>query len=231
MTLGQRLRDAITNHAGISVRQFHRRMVEQKVSGSSYPTIHRYLADKAEPSLKFLRKAAEVLDVTYEWLAVGVPPKTEAERSFRLALDYEPGYWIAVMAGELVDEPPDEEEEPEWRGVLKGLREGFGSGGARLIGHAMLRATVLGTWAQLMLDGVFGIGEDKSSAEIPYLTGRNLGRVLRAPLDAGEVAPEAMSDREFVEFMTSACQGLRQWPRANRSIQDHSPATEEDDDA
>jgi len=205
-------------------------MVEQTVSGSSYPTIHRYLADKAEPSLKFLRKAADVLDVTYEWLAVGVPPKTEAERSFRIALDAEPGYWLAVMGGELVAPPPEDEEELEWRGVQRGLREGFGSGGGRLIGHAMVRATVLGTWAQLMLDGGLPVDGDTSSTDIPYITGRTLGRVLRAPLIAGGVAPEDMSDHEFVEFTTSACQGLRRLPRAYRSMREVPAASEEDED-
>ena len=230
MTLGQRLRDAVTNHAGISVREFHRRMAEREVPGSSYPNIHRYLADKAEPSLEFLRKAAELLEVTYEWLAVGVPPKTEAERSFRVALDAEPGYWLEVMGGELVDPPPEDEEELEWRGVLRGLREGFGSGGGRLIGHAMVRATVLGTWAQLMLDGGFPGDKDTSSTDIPYITGRTLGRVLRAPLIAGGVAPEDMSDREFVEFTTSTCQGLRRWPRVNRSMREVPAPSEEDED-
>jgi hypothetical protein len=86
------------------------------------------------------------------------------------------------------------------------------------------------TWAQLMLDGGFPVDGDTSSTDIPYTTGRTLGRVLRAPLIAGGVAPEDMSDREFVEFTTSTCQGLRRWPRANRSMREVPAASEEDED-
>lgn len=80
MTLGERLRRGIES-AGHSVRAFHREMEARGVSGSSYPNIHRYLADNSEPALGFLREAADLLGVRYEWLAVGQGPMKETEAS------------------------------------------------------------------------------------------------------------------------------------------------------
>lgn len=77
MTLGERLRVAIKVEAGLSIREFHKRM-DGRAPGSSYPNIHRYLSDGAEPTLEFLRAAAEVLGVRYQWLAVGQGAPTEA---------------------------------------------------------------------------------------------------------------------------------------------------------
>ena len=55
------------------------------VSGSSYPMVHRYLKGSAEPSLSFLRHAADILHVRYEWLAVGQGGMTEDEEAVRHA--------------------------------------------------------------------------------------------------------------------------------------------------
>lgn len=81
MTLGERLRYAVEQN-GLSVRAFHREMDDKRgVYGSSYPNIHRYLADKADPSLEFLKQAADLLSVRYQWLAVGQGKPTEAEQA------------------------------------------------------------------------------------------------------------------------------------------------------
>ncbi|MCH7623707.1 MAG: helix-turn-helix transcriptional regulator, partial [Nitrospinae bacterium] len=73
MAVGERLKQAIETHAGISIREFHRRMGPdgRGVSGASYPNIHRYLKERVEPSLEFLRQAAEECGVRQEWLIVG----------------------------------------------------------------------------------------------------------------------------------------------------------------
>lgn len=70
MSLGARLKKAIED-AGLTIREFHRQMEARGVSGSSYPNIHRYLADRGEPTLAFLRGAAEFLDVRLAWLVTG----------------------------------------------------------------------------------------------------------------------------------------------------------------
>jgi hypothetical protein len=70
---------------GISIREFHRRMGPdgRNVPGSSYPNIHRYLSEKPqqrlEPTLEFLRHAAEVCEVREEWLIAGAGLPTEEQ--------------------------------------------------------------------------------------------------------------------------------------------------------
>jgi transcriptional regulator with XRE-family HTH domain len=78
MTVGERLRNRLEK-AGLSVREFHRRMDELGVSGSSYPNIHRYLADRADPPLEFLRQAAKLLGCRFPWLVAeqGLPTEEE----------------------------------------------------------------------------------------------------------------------------------------------------------
>lgn len=70
----ERLREVIPEN-GIS--EFHRDMTDKKVPGSSYAMIHRYLAGKKMPSLKFLEGAADVLSVRPAWLICGDGERTK----------------------------------------------------------------------------------------------------------------------------------------------------------
>lgn len=68
--VGERLREAVEEHDGMSIRQFQKRMDETDVDGTSYSAVHRYLrpGSTTEPSIAFLKEAAEVLGVRPEWL-------------------------------------------------------------------------------------------------------------------------------------------------------------------
>jgi transcriptional regulator with XRE-family HTH domain len=77
----ERLRWAVEQHAGLSIREFHRRMDERGVRGSSYASVHGYLRGKADPSVVFLQEAADVLGVREPWLVLGsgAPTRREGE--------------------------------------------------------------------------------------------------------------------------------------------------------
>lgn len=75
-----RLRWAVEEHAGISIREFQRRMDERDVRGSSYATVHGYLHGESAPSVEFLREAADVLGVRDEWLVLGRGPRSGRDR-------------------------------------------------------------------------------------------------------------------------------------------------------
>jgi transcriptional regulator with XRE-family HTH domain len=80
MSIGTRLREAIEMREW-SIRKFQRVMQAEhgdRVQGTSYPAIHRYLADETAPSLEFLKVAADLLQVSAGWLITGegVPYRT-----------------------------------------------------------------------------------------------------------------------------------------------------------
>ena len=80
MSFAERLRHAIeTRMERGSIREFHKRIAERDVSGSSYPVIHRYLKGEVMPPLDFLEAAAEVLRVRPAWLILGEGEPTEFE--------------------------------------------------------------------------------------------------------------------------------------------------------
>jgi hypothetical protein len=87
MTLGQRLQQAL-DLAGYRVLAFRdvmkKKLKNTGVTGYTHPAIKRYLDDEAEPSLAFLRVAAEVLGVRYPWLVVGQGAMTEEEEVERV---------------------------------------------------------------------------------------------------------------------------------------------------
>ena len=84
MSIGKRLRMTL-EQCEMSVREFHRQMRERSVRGSSYPTIHRYLTDKSEPSMAFLKSAAELLGVREIWLAQGLGEPTETAEAMNVS--------------------------------------------------------------------------------------------------------------------------------------------------
>lgn len=67
---GGRLRDSLAI-AGLSVREFQRRLEEQNVLGSSLPAVHRYLTDKTSPSVEWASAAARLVRVRLAWLLAG----------------------------------------------------------------------------------------------------------------------------------------------------------------
>jgi transcriptional regulator with XRE-family HTH domain len=100
----------------MSVRAFYRAMKEREVPGSSYPTIHRYLSDRTEPSMEFLEAAAEALEVRLPWLSSGEGGSTEEEERQRLekrftakGLRMEPRFqdvkalWLEDLGPDLMD--------------------------------------------------------------------------------------------------------------------------------
>jgi len=89
MTLGERLQTALDS-AGWRVLAFRDEMKGRlqgtDVRGYTHPAIKRYLDDRAEPSLGFLRAAADVLGVRYPWLVVEQGAMTEEEEMERVAV-------------------------------------------------------------------------------------------------------------------------------------------------
>ena len=72
--VGDRMSTALQRR-GWDARRFHGEMrprLNGGKSGSAYNTILAYLNNQSEPSLEFLRQAADVLGVRQEWLIVGV---------------------------------------------------------------------------------------------------------------------------------------------------------------
>jgi hypothetical protein len=86
-TIAERLGWAIKHlppsgvNRGVSL--FQKRMASRpSARGTSLSRIHAYLNPKNEadePSIRFLRNAAEILDVRFDWLAWGNGPMTEQE--------------------------------------------------------------------------------------------------------------------------------------------------------
>ena len=89
-TLGGRLRWAIDKQPPDGrqrgLRLFQRRMTKRGrgVVGTSLSAVQAYLSDEAEPSLSFLRLAAELLSVRFAWLVVGQGAPTQEEQAGRL---------------------------------------------------------------------------------------------------------------------------------------------------
>jgi hypothetical protein len=73
--VGVRLRRAIEEWSGGGIKAFHRDLGAraEKVPGSSYTMIHKYLKG-TEPPLGFIAVAAETLGVQRDWLAFGAGP-------------------------------------------------------------------------------------------------------------------------------------------------------------
>lgn len=85
--IGDRLRMTLEQRQ-MSVREFQRQMVGRVGKGSSYPTVHRYLAGKSEPSMAWLKSAAGLLGISEIWLAQGhgSPSPTETLEPATLGL-------------------------------------------------------------------------------------------------------------------------------------------------
>lgn len=55
----------------MSIRSFQHKLRAQKVRGSSYEAIQNYLHERREPGVRWILKAAKILDVEPSWLAFG----------------------------------------------------------------------------------------------------------------------------------------------------------------
>lgn len=99
-----RLRDAI-HSKGWSIKKFHASLQEHgvesggekgKIAGASYPMVYKYLQGKAEPSAAFVAAAAEVLNVSVEWLWLGRGDSSPKSPSDDLEMDF---WWTARHTG------------------------------------------------------------------------------------------------------------------------------------
>ena len=70
MTLGERLEMGLVQWGG-GVMAFTEAMALTGIRGATYPAIRRYLDDRTEPSLSFIKAAAQLLGVSFPWLATG----------------------------------------------------------------------------------------------------------------------------------------------------------------
>jgi transcriptional regulator with XRE-family HTH domain len=175
-TLGERLRAAIEQKE-ISVREFHRQMDGRGVPGSSYPNIHRYLADKAEPTLDFLRHAAELLVVRYEWLSVDAGPMLEDEKQAETELDA-----ISLAAAMTMKRSPTEELGREyWEDALRD-RDSVLQGWARR-GAVFMTQSYMPYWVAPFASLRQRLGVDREQ----------LGEVLAAPLRALGLNPAQLN--------------------------------------
>lgn len=89
-TIGARLRRACQRR-GWNATEFHQQMegrLSGGKSGTSYNAVLAYRNDLSEPSLEFIRQAADVLEVSAAWLAFGAGAKSNcpgcAERDARI---------------------------------------------------------------------------------------------------------------------------------------------------
>lgn len=80
-TIGKRLRWAIERHPEASIRRFQQSLARAGIDGSSPPAINRYLKDVTAPSVDWIVAAAELLQVRWEWLAVGSGLPTAVEQA------------------------------------------------------------------------------------------------------------------------------------------------------
>lgn len=68
--IGGRLEVAL-NAWGQGIMAFQEAMAETGIVGTTYPAIRRYLNNVVEPKVSFLVEAAEILGVSFLWLATG----------------------------------------------------------------------------------------------------------------------------------------------------------------
>lgn len=77
-TVGSRLEKAIAR-AGITKSELSKRLEEAGVRGATRRSVYNYTLDRTKPSISWLQAAADTLGVSWEWLATGEGPATEAE--------------------------------------------------------------------------------------------------------------------------------------------------------
>ena len=109
-TVKDRLRSALKLRQ-ISIRRFQRIMANTDAYGTSYPAIHRYLGGEVEPSLSFLREAADILEVRHAWLMAGDGPMVggmaaQARLPFPMELYTTDPYTGNRISLKLIEQPP-----------------------------------------------------------------------------------------------------------------------------
>ena len=192
-TLGERLRHAVTE-GGLSVRAFHRAMDgERGVYGSSYPNVHRYLADKADPSLEFLRQASDLLSVRYEWLAVGHGQPTEAEQAAAeageaLELENE----IRAVLSEEDGNSKELLMRKQWTGALSQILES--TLGTRV--PLVAQVVIAHHWRRLQQKATGSLDSDAPEDML-----RRLARSVAAPLNEFGVSPSDLRDEELTHYL------------------------------
>lgn len=180
MSIGKRLRMTL-EQCEMSVREFQRQMEERSVRGSSYPTIHRYLTDKSEPSMAFLKSAAELLGVREIWLAQGHGEPTETAEAMNVSAGPSPDAEEIFQTIGLL---------PEIKSLPNYLRGGFYDAWYRRVGA---------------IDGHRGQKGKKDQMPDPEIA-RVLGREILMPFEAMGIEPDPDSPRfrDYVSAMLVA---------------------------
>jgi transcriptional regulator with XRE-family HTH domain len=109
---------AALKQSGKGKLQFQRELAATEVDGSSYPSIARYLSGEAEPSVAFLRTAADTLGVRFAWLVAGEGAMTEDQlRPGQELPQRELDEWWMVIDRELKAEGELRDALYSWPGV------------------------------------------------------------------------------------------------------------------
>ena len=194
--------EAAREYAGLSVRALHLEMQEREVPGSSYPNVHRYLKGELEPSLGFLREAADVMHVRPKWLIADAGEMTEEAERARL---------VEARAAR-----GDIEDPPEF--IVQDIRSGFDPdtpptetewwlSGRPVAVAELVAATRRKQRAYRMATG---FGDDAPAEEADSIAAEmaiRVGEALRATLDALDVDPESMDHdarEDFIRGMATA---------------------------
>ena len=225
---GARLAEALqSGPRPMSVRRLAREMGSkdgpyEHLRGTSYGGIRQYVEGKiTKPRVELLRAMADVLEVSPDWLAFNKGPMTEAGKRTRRALEAPAQEW-------------------DWQEAIQVVQEEFGDGDDRIAEDPLVRMVVLGSWARLMsgrlhprlppddfeeiplsgiaavLAGYMRIPKDPAERRTLSSVGRFIGQALRAPFNHLTLRPDDLSDDEFLDYVTSICQGLYRLADAQR---------------
>lgn len=204
MTLGERLQTAL-EFGGWRVLAFRDEMKERlegtDARGYTHPAIKRYLDDRAEPSLGFLRVAADVLGVRYPWLAVEQGAMTEEEEMERMAVAA-----MTVTASRIHLSAPSPFEASGGRPGPEELRKILGP-----VLPSVMRALNLPPSASRSgwVGGLNEIGRQLPDSLSGGGTGTHpVAEALRVPIDAFGVKLDAMPDEVLDQYVFGMIPGL-----------------------
>ena len=175
-----RLREAIQEVWGGSIRGFQREMERREVRGSSYATIYSYLRGDTQPSRDFLEAAADVLGVRLRWLRFGEGEPTGEEEVAGQAL--------------LEDAVADFEGAVEEVFLPNQL-----SGWAR--GAIWEAWKYYRPFLSEQTDAVHQEADSRSTA-------RRVVEAIAAPLGTLGIEPAGLRRRDLNNYVTAACQAL-----------------------
>jgi transcriptional regulator with XRE-family HTH domain len=154
--VGARLEEALAKRDR-TITSLQEAMEDRGLSGVSYPNVHAYVKGKTMPSIEFLAAAAEDLDVSFEYLALGRGSIDEPEA-------------IVERANERIERHEQE--------ILDALRESFRPLRKHVAGTALTAAYK--TWSHVLAVNAAKHGNSGDFVE----NARRVGEAMQAPLDA-----------------------------------------------